>query len=59
MFPVTYIAGETVILQGKIIFSVYIEKKWIQITCDANRIVIFTQVMKVTISMLSTKGRWM
>lgn len=64
MFPVTYIAGETVILQGKtFIIACLNEEKLMKIMslcdCNPNGIVVCTQVMKVTISMLSTKGRWM
>lgn len=56
MFPVTYIAGETVILQGK--HDTFSEFIWTgtgpyhsMTPSDANAIVVWTQVMKVTISM--------
>lgn len=36
MFPVTYIAGETVILQGKGVFSVF---KWTEM--DQNQVIVW------------------
>lgn len=61
MFPVTYIAGETVILQGKqtsFLSSVALTYHSMS-QCDANALVLLTQVTKAIIFMSSTRGRWM
>lgn len=60
MFPVTYIAGETVILQGKTTsFQNYSLRLILFVQLWCNIIIMCIQVMKGTISMLSTKERWM